>query len=109
MLHELEKPAVPHSMGAREVAKHPAGWRSAAGGAERCISFPATITSPKSFKMFVLKKKTAFFFLHFFCRPLVQNRESFMFLPKEEEKKIDDICCLKRHRDGKLIFLTGPP
>lgn len=61
MLHELEKPAVPHSTGASEVAKHPAGWRSAAGGAERWISFPAAVISPKLFKMFVFKKKTAFF------------------------------------------------
>lgn len=35
MLGKLEKLAVPHSMGAREVAKHPAGWKSAAGEAER--------------------------------------------------------------------------
>lgn len=79
---------------AREVAKHTAGWRSAAGGAERWISFPAVITSPKSFKMFVFKNKTLFF-LCFFCHPLVQDKESFMFLSKKEEKKTDNTRCLK--------------
>lgn len=59
MLHELEKLAVPHSAGAKEVVKHPAGWRSVAGAAE---SFPEAISSPKSFKMFVFKKRTGIFF-----------------------------------------------
>jgi len=53
MPRELEKPVVPHSTGAREVAKHPAGWRPATGGSERWNSFPAAITSPKLFKMLV--------------------------------------------------------
>lgn len=70
MLRELEKPAVPHSTGAKEVAKHPVGWRSAAGGAERWIGFPAAVTSPKLFKMLLFKKKTVFF-LHFICHLLV--------------------------------------
>lgn len=57
-----QKLAVPHSTGAREVAKHPAGWRrSAAGGAERWISFSAVSTSPKSFKIFVFRKENCFF------------------------------------------------
>lgn len=69
MLGELEKLVVPHSMCAREVAKHAAGWKAAAGGAERWIGFPAATTSPKSFKVFVFKKKTAFFFFFLFLLP----------------------------------------
>lgn len=59
-------PMVPHNIGAREATKHPAGWGSAAGGAERWIHHPKEITSPKSIKMFVFKKKSAFF-PHFCC------------------------------------------
>lgn len=66
MLHQLEKPVVPHNIGAREATKHPAGWGSAAGGAERWIHHPTEITSPKSIKMFVFKKKSAFS-PHFCC------------------------------------------
>lgn len=68
MLHQLEKP---HNGSAREATKHPAGLGSASG--ERWIHYPTEITSLRSIKMFVFKKKNVlgFFFPHFCCHPSV--------------------------------------
>lgn len=79
MLPQLEKAVVPHNVGAREATKHPPGRGSAAGGAERWIHYPTEITSPKSIKMLVFKKKSAFP-SHFCCHLSVKDRESFVFL-----------------------------